>query len=66
VFGAIDAVGAFSWLAEIADEINDSWGRRLAAVLVLLIATTVLAPLLRRLQAAPAGASEGTVTALAP
>ena len=52
VFGAIDAVGAFSWLAEIADEISDPWGRRLAAVLVLLIATTILAPLLRRLQPA--------------
>jgi hypothetical protein len=65
VFGAIDAVGAFSWLAEIADGINDSWGRRLAAVLVLLIVTTVLAPLLRRLQAAPAEASEGTATGLA-
>jgi hypothetical protein len=49
-FGAIDAAGAFSWLSEIADEISDPWGRRLAAVLVLLIATTVLAPLLRRLQ----------------
>jgi hypothetical protein len=65
VFGVIDAVGAFSWLAELADEINDSWGRRLAAVLVLLIVTTVLAPLLRRLQATPAEASEGTATALA-
>jgi hypothetical protein len=49
-FGAIDAAGAFSWLSEITDEISDPWGRRLAAVLVLLIATTVLAPLLRRLQ----------------
>jgi MFS family permease len=50
LFGAVDAVGAFLWLAEIVDEINDSWGRRLAAVLVLLIATTVLAPLVRRLE----------------
>jgi hypothetical protein len=49
-FGAIDAAGAFSWLSEITDEISDPWGRRLSAVLVLLIATTVLAPLLRRLQ----------------
>jgi MFS family permease len=63
LFGAVDAVGAFLWLAELVDEISDPWGRRLAAVLVLLIATTVLAPLLRRLQAAPAEAPEGTATA---
>jgi hypothetical protein len=48
--GAIDAAGAFLWLAGIVDEISDPWGQRLAAVLVLLVATTVLAPLLRRLQ----------------
>jgi hypothetical protein len=60
VFGAIDAAGAFSWLAELADEISDPWGRRLAVVLVLLIATTILAPLLRRLQPAAVHPSTGT------
>jgi hypothetical protein len=60
VFGAIDAAGAFSWLAELADEISDPWGRRLAVVLVLLIATTILAPLLRRLQPASVHPFTGT------
>ena len=65
LFGAVDTVGAFLWLAEIVDGINDSWGRRLAAMLVLLIVTTILAPLLRRLQAARGEASAGVATPLA-
>jgi hypothetical protein len=56
-FGSIDAVGALLPLAELVDEIDESWARILGSVLVLLIVTTVLAPLLRRLQqaATPAG-----------
>jgi hypothetical protein len=49
-FGAIDAGGALLPLTGIVDEVDDSWARILGSVLVLLIATTVLAPLLRRLQ----------------
>jgi hypothetical protein len=51
-FGSVDAVGALLPLAEIVDRISESWARILGAVLVLLIATTILAPLLRRLQTA--------------
>jgi hypothetical protein len=61
-FGVVDAAGVLSWLLELADDISDSWGRRLAAVLVLLIVTTVLAPLLRQLQAAPAAAPKPAET----
>lgn len=50
--GAVDAGGAFLPLAEIVDEVDESWARSLGSVLVVLIATTVLAPLLRRLQPA--------------
>jgi hypothetical protein len=50
IFGAIDAGGALLPLTGIVDEVGDSWARILGSVLVLLIATTVLAPLLRRLQ----------------
>jgi ABC-type spermidine/putrescine transport system permease subunit II len=51
-FGAIDAGGALLPLAEIVDDVDESWARILGSVLVLLIATTILAPLLRRLQTA--------------
>jgi hypothetical protein len=51
-FGAIDAGGALLPLAEIVDDVDESWARILGSVLVLLIATTILAPLLRRLQRA--------------
>jgi hypothetical protein len=51
-FGSIDTVGALLPLAEFVDEIDESWARILGSVLVLLIATTVAAPILRRLQAA--------------
>ena len=50
VFGAADAGGALLPLTGIVDEVDDSWAEILGSVLVLLIATTVLAPLLRRLQ----------------
>jgi hypothetical protein len=61
-FGSIDAVGAFLPLAKLVDDFDESWTRTLAAVLVLLILTTVIAPLLRRLQVARApvpGAEHG-------
>jgi hypothetical protein len=63
--GAIDAGGALLPLTEIVDDVDDSWARILGSVLVLLIATTVLAPLLRRLQKRPAEASAARATALA-
>jgi hypothetical protein len=49
-FGSIDAGGALLPLAELVDEVDESWARILGSVLVLLIGTTILAPLLRRLQ----------------
>ena len=52
-FGSIDAGGALLPLAELVDEVDESWARILGSVLVLLVGTTVLAPLLRRLQSAP-------------
>jgi hypothetical protein len=51
-FGSIDAGGALLPLAELVDRVDESWARILGSVLVLLVGTTVLAPLLRRLQAA--------------
>jgi len=50
VFAAIDAGGAILPIAKIVDEVDEAWARVLGSVLVLLVATTVLAPLLRRLQ----------------
>jgi hypothetical protein len=69
-FGSIDAVGALLPLAEIVDEVDESWARILGSVLVLLIATTVAAPILRRVQAAGplvpgAGRSRDSAEALA-
>jgi hypothetical protein len=52
--GAIDAGGALLPLTKIVDDVDESWARILGAVLVLLIATTMLAPLLRRLRLASA------------
>jgi hypothetical protein len=46
----IDAFGAVLPLAELVEDVDESWARNLGSVLVLLIATTVLAPLLRRLE----------------
>lgn len=48
--GAVDAGGALLPLAGVVDDFDESWERTLGAVLVVLIATTVLAPLLRRLR----------------
>ena len=49
-FGSNDAAGALLPLSEVVDEVDEAWARILGSVLVLLIVTTVLAPLLRRLQ----------------
>jgi hypothetical protein len=63
--GAVDAGGALLPLAKIVDEVDESWARILGSVLVLLIATTVLVPLLRRLQEARSEAGGEAATGLA-
>jgi hypothetical protein len=49
--GAFDALGVILPLSGLADDVGETWARVFAAALVLLILTSVLPPLLRRLQA---------------
>jgi hypothetical protein len=63
--GLIDTVGALLPLSELIERVDESWARVLGSVLVLLIVTTVVAPLLRRLQPAAPPVDSGTATVLA-
>ena len=54
VFGAADAVGALIPITGIVDEIEEPWGRIFGAALVALVLTSVLPPILRRIQPARA------------
>lgn len=64
-FGLIDTVGALLPLSELVERVDESSARILGSVLVLLIVTTVVAPLLRRLQPAATPAESETATVLA-
>jgi hypothetical protein len=55
--GAIDTVGVILPLAALVDDVNDVVGRIFGATVVLLVLTTVLPPILRRMQPARRGAS---------
>jgi MFS family permease len=51
--GAIDTVAVILPLAAIVDDVSDALGRIFGATVVLLVLTTVLPPILRRMQPAP-------------
>lgn len=53
-FGAGDALGALIPITGIVDEIEEPWGRIFGATLVALVLTSVLPPILRRIQPARA------------
>ena len=55
VLGALDAVGAILPISGMAEEIDEDWARLFGAGLVMLLLTSVLPPILRRIQPAPAG-----------
>jgi hypothetical protein len=55
VLGALDAFGAIVPISGIADDIDEAWARLFAAGLVLLVLTSVLPAILRRMQPAPTG-----------
>lgn len=50
VLGALDAFGAILPISGIAENVGDGWARLFAAGLVLLLLTSVLPPILRRMQ----------------
>jgi hypothetical protein len=53
---AIDTVGALVPISGLADEVEGDVAQLLAAGVVLLVLTSVLPPILRRIQSAPGGA----------
>jgi hypothetical protein len=55
-FAALDTLGGVLPIAGLVDEVDEDAAKVLAATLVLLVLTSVLPPILRRLQRAPAGA----------
>jgi hypothetical protein len=60
-FGALDAIGALLPIAGIVDEFDEDGAKLLAVGLVLLLLTTALPPILRRIArpAAPRGGGDG-------
>jgi len=50
---ALDTLGGLAPIAGLTDEVDEGWAKLLAATLVLLVLTSVLPPILRRLQEAP-------------
>lgn len=55
-FAAFDAVAVILPLVGLVDDIDEPWPRIFGAVLVLLVLTSVLAPIVRRMQPAASGA----------
>jgi hypothetical protein len=55
VFGVADALGALLPITGLKDDIDDTWARVFGATLVALVLTSVLPPILRRIQPARAG-----------
>jgi hypothetical protein len=58
-FSAIDTTAAILPIAGLVDDVNEGWARLVGATLVLLVLTSVLPPILRRMRpaAAPAPAT---------
>jgi hypothetical protein len=54
ILGAIDTVGVILPIAGLVDDVGEAAGRLFGATVVLLVLTTVLPPILRRMQPAPA------------
>jgi hypothetical protein len=50
--GAFDALGVILPVSSLADDVGETWARVFGAALVLLVMASLVAPLLRRLQAA--------------
>jgi hypothetical protein len=57
-FSAFDTVASILPIAGVMDDVDEGWGRVFGATLVLLILTSVLPPILRRMQPAPARAAD--------
>lgn len=66
-FAAFDTLAVILPLAELVDRIDEPWPRIFGAALVLLVLTSVLPPILRRMQraATPAPSTNGSATATA-
>jgi hypothetical protein len=58
-FSAFDSVASILPIAGLIDEVGEGWARVFGATLVLLILTSALPPILRRMQPAPARAADG-------
>jgi hypothetical protein len=56
-FSAIDTTAAILPIADLVDDVNEGWARLVGATLVLLVLTSVLPPILRRMQPAAAPAT---------
>jgi hypothetical protein len=56
-FSAIDTTAAILPIAGLVDDVNEGWARLVGATLVLLVLTSVLPPILRRMQPATAPAT---------
>jgi len=52
-FAAFDSVAVILPLAELVDDVDEGWARISGTALVLLVLTSILPPILRRLQPAP-------------
>jgi hypothetical protein len=50
ILAAVDALGAILPLADVVNDVDEAWGRIFGAGLVLLVLTSVLPPILRRIQ----------------
>jgi hypothetical protein len=59
-FSAIDTTAALVPIADLVDDVNDAWARIVGATLVLLVLTSVLPPILRRIQPAHAATPAAT------
>jgi hypothetical protein len=61
-FSAFDTLAVILPLLELVDDVDETWARIFGASLVLLILTSVLPPILRRIQPAALQASAGAET----
>jgi hypothetical protein len=61
VLGALDAFGAILPISGVAEDMDEGWARLFAAGLVMLLLTSVLPPILRRIQPAAPGEPARTV-----
>jgi hypothetical protein len=65
-FSAFDAVAVILPIAGLIDDVDEPWPRIFGAALVLLVLTSILPPILRRMQppaVAPAAGSDGATDA---